>query len=200
MSENTAAARDAKRRARYRGNPERARFQRQPDSEQFTITTTDCPNTTHSSQELVQQLRHVSLVDDSPTTPVESETSTYASLLNCVPPPEESLESELSDGEPLVDEEEGVEPAELFPPLEDTLPDDRSDLEPAEQLTPLLEEDKPSARRRQQPRKTSNPSVTDDKPKDAPTRFTRSMARKIGGIKPPRRHFGEGVSESQILY
>ncbi|KAJ2756704.1 hypothetical protein GGI19_000639 [Coemansia pectinata] len=200
MSENTAAARDAKRRARYRGNPERARFQRQPDSEQFMITTTDCTHTAHSSQELVQQLRHVSLVDDSPTTPVEAETSAYASLINCMPLPEVALESEFSDGEPLADEEEGIEPAELFPPLEDTLPGDRSDSELAEQLTPPVEENKPSARRRQQPRKTSNPSASDDKPKGAPTRFTRSMARKIGGIQPPRRHFGEGVSESQILY
>ncbi|KAJ2259576.1 hypothetical protein GGI01_003553 [Coemansia sp. RSA 376] len=195
MRETTvvAAARDAKRRARYRGNPERARFQRQPDSEQFTITTTNCTHPTHSSHELVQQLRHVSLVDDTPTTPVE--TSAFASLVTW-PPEEEPLELVLSDREPIADKEEEL--ADTFPPLEDMLLDETS--EPAERITPPLDEDKPSGRRRQQLHKTSNPSVADDKPGDAPTRFTRSMARKIGGIKPPRRHFGEGVSESQILY
>ncbi|KAJ2579434.1 hypothetical protein GGH95_003108, partial [Coemansia sp. RSA 1836] len=48
--------------------------------------------------------------------------------------------------------------------------------------------------------KTTNPAAAVDEPKGAPSRFTRSMARKIGGIQPPRRYFGEGVSESQILY
>ncbi|KAJ2377458.1 hypothetical protein IW150_001371 [Coemansia sp. RSA 2607] len=33
----------------------------------------------------------------------------------------------------------------------------------------------------------------------AASRMTRSMARMAGGVQPPRRYFGEGVSTSQIL-
>ncbi|KAJ2413932.1 hypothetical protein GGI10_002735 [Coemansia sp. RSA 2530] len=204
-----AADRDVKRRARYRGNPERARFQRQPDSEQFTITTASNPDVTHPSQEMVQRLRHVSLADSGPMTPVEAVTSAYASLINCISPtlspfpqPGNHSNLELLDDERLADDEEL---SELFPPLDDAPPVETSSREPTEPPTPPLDEDKPSARRRQQqqrqkPPKASNHAVADTKPGDAPTRFTRSMARKIGGVKPPRRHFGEGVSESQILF
>ncbi|KAJ2487632.1 hypothetical protein IWW37_005172 [Coemansia sp. RSA 2050] len=210
MSGNTAADRDAKRRARYRGNPERARFQRQPDSEQFIITTTNYPETTRSSQEMVQRLHHVSLADSGPImTPVEAVTSAYASLINCVSPtlspfpqPGKHYNIELLGSERLADNEEL---SDLFPPLDDAPPVETSGSESAELPTPPLDGDKPSARRRQQqqrqkPRKASNHAVADTKPGDAPARFTRSMARKIGGVQPPRRHFGEGVSESQILF
>ncbi|KAJ2459373.1 hypothetical protein GGF42_001500 [Coemansia sp. RSA 2424] len=204
MSE-AMADRDAKRRARYRGNPERARYQRQPDSEQFTITT---KAHVRSPQELIQRFCHVSLTDeddrsskdDSCFAPEEhlvaTTTPAYASLINDIPP---SPPTPLKDA--LPDEEPDAEPL---------VPVDEPDEETVDSPPPPPDKNKPSTQRRrqqkqqqsQQPRtgKTTNPVAAVDETKGAPSRFTRSMARKIGGIQPPRRYFGEGVSESQILH
>ncbi|KAJ2908718.1 hypothetical protein GGI21_002605 [Coemansia aciculifera] len=174
--------RDVKRKARYRGNPERARYQRQPDSEEFTITTSDNYHLTTAplAQEIAQRLNQVSLADECPPkTP---------------PPPPPEVE----------------EPVDDIPPLLEDAVTDLESIEEAPVVLPLLpsDKDRPSTQRRrtqqQRPKprngKTGNSAITDEEAKEAPTRFTRSMARKIGGVQPPRRYFGEGVSESQILY
>ncbi|KAJ2745842.1 hypothetical protein GGI20_001843 [Coemansia sp. BCRC 34301] len=104
--------------------------------------------------------------------------------------PDEAPELESPNEEPLAHvEEPDEEPAGLTPPL------------PNEGKTAGTQ------RWRQQKQRQKPPignavtyTATVDGLEGAPSRFTRSMARKIGGIQPPRRYFGEGVSESQILY
>ncbi|KAJ2614927.1 hypothetical protein H4S08_001478 [Coemansia sp. RSA 1365] len=57
---------------------------------------------------------------------------------------------------------------------------------------------KPAVSRARRQREDINVENIEQVTQDASTRMTRSMARKLG-VQRPRRHFGEGVSATQIL-
>ncbi|PIA14863.1 hypothetical protein COEREDRAFT_9937 [Coemansia reversa NRRL 1564] len=60
-------------------------------------------------------------------------------------------------------------------------------------------ENKPAVGSARRQREGINVKDIEQVAQDASTRMTRSMARKLGGVQRPRRHFGEGVSATQIL-
>ncbi|KAJ2466340.1 hypothetical protein EV174_006541, partial [Coemansia sp. RSA 2320] len=209
MSGSILDDRDARRKARHRGNPERARFQRQPDSELFTIRTSCEPPAAKSSSslELVQHMRGVSLADKisgnlgiQPTPPAKAQVelprpaAPFAALVSSVPLPPDvagsGLEFEESDiCEPVQprDDKDGNSPPCLAELPEDDDNDDedndekklRASLQPPPLPPPGLETT--IRRRRQRPRETVNTHNIEDVLKDVPARLTRSMARKIGG-------------------
>ncbi|KAJ2804994.1 hypothetical protein H4R20_002278 [Coemansia guatemalensis] len=280
MPLDAAGDREARRRARYRGNPERARFHRQSDAEEFVIHVEE-PRRDNSGESLalVQGMRGISLAGHKSTEMGyvdKSSTADHSALSTCAG----STVNDASRGgglspvtvsrndlnrshwrqssvESLIGEQSGpdlrdvhdsachsptaasgdnsdspcaaehtsaVVPAtqEETVSADDPVTPETPPEDPESEVTRTDEEDvaEPAANARQHPRAAKaerrrrgnkstagsarrqrediNTEDIEQVVQDAPTRMTRSMARKLG-VQRPRRHFGEGVSTSQIL-
>ncbi|KAJ2119364.1 hypothetical protein IW147_005944 [Coemansia sp. RSA 720] len=191
-------SRQVRRKARYRGNPERARFHR-PDTV-FEITT--------QSSDLVDEMRSIRIAGSTQSTPVDERSLNLSTEVSNVHNEDaatakelralevgvdcghEDAESEMcSEPELDLEQESGQESEPELEPESEPEPEAQSESEP---------EPEPTANRRNKPSTLQKQHTTDQSVLDMPGRMTRSMARKAG-VQHPRRYFGEGVSASQIL-
>ncbi|KAJ2781645.1 hypothetical protein H4R18_002747 [Coemansia javaensis] len=206
------ADREARRQARHRGNPERARFHRQPDADEFVIRVREVEEAGDDVPDLVGPGLG-SALDPDPDPEPESAVE---------PEPDAELERGLRRislgrdaaadaaghcaGRPAHDDNDQASAAP------GTEAPDSGDAEAAAAAAPSGgkgEAKQKGARRRQQQQQQQQQQrrrragISTDEieqvVRDMPPRMTRSMARKVG-VQKPRRHFGEGVTTTQILW
>ncbi|KAJ2774781.1 hypothetical protein IWQ56_000425 [Coemansia nantahalensis] len=204
-----ARDRDARRRARHRGNPERARFHRQPDADEFVIKVDSTSQVHTASLALVTEMRRISLGTtdalgtegrggcSGPASPVGRP---YASRGVC-------LELGAADIALSVDAAAAAvhAPKDTVPDLKAEQPSDEAQdaVSVPEEVdaSSEVERHEPAAKSRraaQRPREGIIADGIEQVVQEVPERMTRSMARRMG-VQAPRRYFGEGVSTSQIL-
>ncbi|KAJ2523362.1 hypothetical protein GGI11_001483, partial [Coemansia sp. RSA 2049] len=162
---------------RYRGNPERARFHRQHEADGFEIKVRDDLDRNGSKSKNTDAVRDangelpVSLVRGLRRVSINGLADTYT----------------LS------------EPRESMAPIVELSADGINSNYNRPVSSLKAEKSEKSRKRQQRPRKKDiDVKNIESVLQEAPTRMTRSMAKKIG-VEAPRRYFGEGVSTSQIL-
>ncbi|KAI7820910.1 hypothetical protein BX661DRAFT_207732 [Kickxella alabastrina] len=171
------AEREARRKARYRGNPERARFRRE---ERFNLNITERHHFA-SAQPAPSSLEH------------------GIHSMDIVQSPLEGTGSELNSFSALTDTPESLHEPETLSDLESEPVSDIFDRQKPTEHALGSSKKPPGAKTRRQSRENIDISSIDHVLQGLSKRMTRSMAREVGGVQPPRRYFGEGVSTSQIL-
>ncbi|KAJ2714536.1 hypothetical protein H4R19_001673 [Coemansia spiralis] len=222
-----ASDRDARRRARHRGNPERARFHRRPDADEFVIHADSNAQVRAESLALVTGLRRISLGEATTARQLDADLELGAAAVVCAPEdtvsdqPEHQASHEASsdDKAPGLDEASSDDKAPDIdeassdnnaPDADETSSDDeRSGVSRSPSAAAPAQESvrssRPSVRAAGADAKTKRVTqraresiVADGIEQSLPGRMTRSMARQLG-VTAPKRYFGEGVSSSQIL-
>ncbi|KAJ2303020.1 hypothetical protein IWW55_003137 [Coemansia sp. RSA 2706] len=187
--------RDARRKARYRGKPERARFHRPADTAAFEITVSNADDPHSESSDLVLGMDSIRIVDASDEASMAcADAQSPSDITNC---------PNIRAHEMTCSEHNGADAATLEPPGTERChsPDTPAELPESSEQTSVRAAGRrknKATQRRRRPREDIDTAGIEQVAQEVPARMTRSMARKTG-VQHPRRFFGEGVSTSQIL-
>ncbi|KAI9467691.1 hypothetical protein LPJ78_004130 [Coemansia sp. RSA 989] len=215
MPIDLAADREARRKARYRGKPERARFHRTDSDKHFEIAVPQSEALCDRPSDLVHGMRSISIGDpaasgtcsDGRLQPNTDDIDSGLGIEDCL----EDNAYAATPGSPAESAATGARPEPASSPSangSDEAPKP-ANIDPDDQPDPS-NPDKSQAKSQRRNRRTKQKGTRirtregiditgiEQVIEQVPERMTRSMARKIG-VQHPRRHFGEGVSTSQIL-
>lgn len=186
--------REARRKARYRGRPERARYYKPDEEKEFEINVSAIEERRRILEDVLESIK----LDDNndyeePILPEPEDT--LVERLEIPSMPEYAIK-DVTDSFTEEDTQKHVTFGEV------NVIDDVTTLE-----VDIITEKPPPARRRQKQQRLDRRfsdketiTTTTAVPAAAPAgRMTRSRAKQLGGVSMPKRYFGEGVSESQIL-